>query len=125
MKTQMLRIIGCSNSSYWYAGKVGQVFRHMGFDLEAGEFITRASDGYINIIKAVDAEVVDVTPSAPTCAAPVADAPPLSYRVVLEIDFHDSSELERFDVNNLAQIAKADMVLFLKKMDLSTAVRLC
>lgn len=103
LKTQMLRIIGCSNSSYWYAGKVGQVFRHMGYDQEASEFITREPSGYINIIKAADAEVVDVTPAAPTCAVPTDKEPSIHYRLVLDVEFLEPAQLRKFNVDAIGR----------------------
>lgn len=57
----MLQIIGCSNDSYWYAGRAGSVFPFLGQD--AGEFITREPSGMVNIIKCADAQLVDVTPT--------------------------------------------------------------
>lgn len=62
----MLRITGCSNSSYWYAGKTGDVVPLLGLD--RGEYLTREPGGYVNIVKVGDAEVVNVTPVDPVPA---------------------------------------------------------
>lgn len=60
---QMLRITGCSNSSYWYADKIGAVVPFI--SLDGGEWVTREPSGYVNIIKVHEAELVDVTPTEP------------------------------------------------------------
>lgn len=100
MQVQMLRITGCSNSSFWYAGKIGAVVPHLGYD--AGEYITREPSGYVNIVKCADAELVDVVPSAPTCV-PTAGALPVTYRVVIDVMFTKPDQLTRFDPKLLEQ----------------------
>lgn len=66
---KMLLITGCSNSSYWYADKIGEVVKFLGHDRD--EFITREPSGYVNIIKAPDAELVEVVPAHAAMTAPV------------------------------------------------------
>jgi hypothetical protein len=51
-----LRITGCSDSSMWYAGMVGQVVELLGADRR--EYLSREPAGYVNIVKKSDAEVV-------------------------------------------------------------------
>jgi hypothetical protein len=70
---QMLRITSCSNSSYWYAGKIGSVVQYLGLDRD--EYITREPSGYVNIIKFADAEVVDVLPASPSSPSIEPEAP--------------------------------------------------
>jgi hypothetical protein len=65
---KMLLITGCSNSSYWYADKIGEVVKFLGHDRD--EFITREPSGYVNIIKTPDAELVEVVPALATMTAP-------------------------------------------------------
>lgn len=65
---KMLLITGCSNSSYWYADKIGEVVKFLGIDRD--EFITREPSGYVNIIKAPDAELVEVVPAHAAMTAP-------------------------------------------------------
>lgn len=111
---QMLRITGCSNSSYWYAGKVGEVVQYLGLDRD--EFITREPSGYVNIIKFADAELVDVIPSVPQCA-PAVDVHPVNYRVVVEVVFNKPDQLDRFDVTILKREAVSrlrDMLIYRK-----------
>ena len=102
MAVQMLRVTGWSSNSYWYAGKAGEVFRLLGTDMAAGEYITREPAGYVNIIKFADAELVDVAPAVPTCA-PAAEALPVSYRVVVDVTFPKPDQLTRFDPKLLEQ----------------------
>lgn len=99
---KMLMITGCSNSSFWYAGKAGSVVDYLGLD--RGEYITREPSGFVNIIKFADAELVDVVPSVPECS-PAVDAQPLSYRVVVEVAFNKPEQLELFDVKALEREA--------------------
>lgn len=60
---KMLRITGCSDSSFWYAGKVGDVVQLIGLDRD--EWITREPAGFVNIVKHCDAEVVNVVAAEP------------------------------------------------------------
>lgn len=96
MKDQMLRITGCSNSSYWYAGKIGAVVPILATDSVAGEYITREPSGCVNIVKYADAELVDVTPSAPECGTATVAAP-VEYLVCLNVRFEQPQQLEYFD----------------------------
>lgn len=70
---RMLRITGCSNGSYWYAGKIGSVVECLGLDRD--EYITREPSGYVNIIKFADAEVVDVLPASLSSPSIESEAP--------------------------------------------------
>lgn len=88
---KMLMITGCSNSSFWYAGKVGAVVDFLGSD--RGEYITREPSGYVNIIKFPDAELVDVTPSVPECAPPARVEAPI-YRLVFEVAFNKPEQAD-------------------------------
>lgn len=90
---KMLMITGCSDNSFWYAGKVGAVVDYLGSD--RGEYITREPSGFVNIIKFADAELVDVVPSVPECAPPVDARPPLAYRLVIEVIFNKPEQVER------------------------------
>lgn len=67
---KMLRITGCSNSSFWYAEKVGDVVQLIGLDRD--EWITREPAGFVNIVKHCDAEVVNVVAAEPE-VAPLAE----------------------------------------------------
>lgn len=88
---QMLMITGCSNSSFWYAGKVGAVVDYLGLDRD--EYITREPSGFVNIVKLGDAELVDVVPSTPACA-PVVSAEAVVYRIALDVAFNKHSQLD-------------------------------
>lgn len=68
---KMLRITGCSNSSFWYAGMAGAVVQFIGLDRD--EYVTREPSGFVNIVKFCDAELVDVTVAEP-------EAPPMVWR---------------------------------------------
>lgn len=109
---KMLMITGCSNSSFWYAGKIGSVVDFIGSD--RGEYITREPSGFVNIVKFADAELVDVVPSVPECA-PVVDAQPLIYRVVVEVTFNKHEQFHRFDSKALereAVMRLRDMLIY-------------
>lgn len=83
---RMLMITGCSNSSFWYAGKVGDVVRLLGLD--GDEYITREPAGFVNIVKHCDAEVVNVVAAEPE-AAPLcfhAKARPNDHRPLTGVD---------------------------------------
>ena len=88
---KMLMITGCSNSSFWYAEKVGSVVDYLGSD--RGEYITREPSGFVNIIKFPDAELVDVTPSVPECAPP-AGVEAQIYRLVFEVAFNKPEQIK-------------------------------
>jgi hypothetical protein len=53
-----VRIINASDKAYWYAHNIGDVYNVKFLDATSGEYIVRASDGYINIIKQQDCEIV-------------------------------------------------------------------
>ena len=120
MRVQMLRITGCSNSSFWYSGKVGAVVPLIGLD--AGEYVTREPSGFVNIVKIADAELVDVIPSVPECVS--ASAPPVSYRVVVEIEFNRPAQLDKFDPKTLEQEAFSRVrdLLIYRKVDATVKV---
>ena len=86
---KMLRITDCSNSSFWYAGKIGSVVQFIGVD--GGEFITREPSGYVNIIKVIDAELVNVTPADPE---PFCSPAPLLERITLSIQFENREDAD-------------------------------
>lgn len=88
---RMLMITGCSNSSFWYAGKVGAVVDYLGLDRD--EFITREPSGFVNIIKFADAELVDVIPSVPECA-PVKSVEAVTYKIVIDVSFNNHAQLD-------------------------------
>lgn len=113
---QMLRITGCSNSSYWYAGKIGSVVPHLGQD--SGEYITREPSGYVNIVKCADAELVDVTPAVPKCVR-AGSAARKHYRVSVEITFNQPDQLDRFDPSILEREAVTRLrdLLIYRKID--------
>ena len=55
---KMLRITRCSDSSMWYADKVGQL---VPFEWEWPEgYASREDAGYINLVHFHDAEIVEV-----------------------------------------------------------------
>lgn len=82
---KMLMITGCSNSSFWYAGKAGAVVDYLGFDKD--EFITREPSGYVNIVKAQDGQLVDVVPAVPEAVGSL-------YRLDLVLEFKDREAAE-------------------------------
>lgn len=88
---KMLMITGCSDNSFWYAGKVGSVVDYLGSD--RGEYITREPSGFVNIIKFPDAELVYVTPSVPECAPPAGVEAPI-YRLALEVAFNKPEQAD-------------------------------
>lgn len=141
MTVQMLRVKGWSSDSYWYAGKAGEVFRLLGTDLAAGEWITREPSGYVNIIKFTDAELVDVAPAAPSCTAP--DSPdlessarerlasdvsssetPLTYRVVLEVTPVHPDMMPELVAEGLALHARTALWRFCRSRGLPAKVEL-
>lgn len=53
-----VRVTKASDTLYWYAHHIGCLFNVKFLDAKAGEYIVRAPDGYINIIKEHDCEAV-------------------------------------------------------------------
>ena len=51
-----LRITGCSDASYWYSDKIGDVKEYLSVD--GDEYVTWEDAGFINIIKTKDAELL-------------------------------------------------------------------
>jgi len=118
---KMLMITGCSNSSFWYAGKVGAVVDYLGSD--RGEYITREPSGFVNIVKLADAELVDIVPSIPECA-PVVDALPVTYRLVLEVKFNKPEQLSALTANSLERevVSRLRDMLLCRRIDAVVAV---
>lgn len=58
VSVRKLRITGCSDSSMWYAGKVGELVDLLGADRR--EYLSREPAGYVNIVRKTDAEVVEL-----------------------------------------------------------------
>jgi hypothetical protein len=119
---RMLRITGCSNSSYWYAGKIGSVVPYIGED--AGEYITREPSGYVNIVKCADAELVDVTAIVPKCMGAV-NSDRYHYRVSVEVTFNQPDQLDRFDPTVLEREAVTRLrdLLIYRKIDAVASLR--
>lgn len=121
MAVQMLRVTGWSSDSYWYAGKAGEVFRLLGTDMAAGEYITREPAGYVNIIKFADAELVDVVPTVPKCDAVCAAAPGLAestYRIVIEASGDNLQRLSPVEWRDVARRASDFLCRFLEGKDI-------
>ena len=53
-----VKITKTSDVLYWYSNYIGREFSVKFLDERAGEFIVRTPEGYINIIKQTDCEVV-------------------------------------------------------------------
>ena len=119
---QMLMITGCSNSSFWYAGKVGAVVDYLGLDRD--EYITREPSGFVNIVKVGDAEVVDVVPSAPACA-PAVSAEALIYRIAIDVAFNKHGQVDQAITTLLEREAFSrlrDMLIY-RKIDAVVVLR--
>jgi len=57
INTKMLKILKCSNSMMWYAGKVGET---VPFIRDVGnEYLSREPSGLVNIVSYDDAVIVD------------------------------------------------------------------
>lgn len=117
MTVQMLRVKGWSSDSYWYAGKAGEVFRLLGTDLAAGEWITREPSGYVNIIKFTDAELVDVVPSEPKNDAVCATVGS-PYQIVIEVGGDDLQRLSPGEWRDTARRASDYLCRFLEGKDI-------
>lgn len=113
---RMLMITGCSNSSFWYAGKVGAVVDYLGLDRD--EYITREPSGFVNIIKVADAELVDVVPSVPECA-PVVSVEAVIYRIALDVAFnkHDQVDLAITALLEREALSRLRDMLIYRKID--------
>ena len=53
-----IRITKTSDVLYWYSNYIGRVFNVKFLDERAGEFVVNTPEGYVNIIKQADCEVV-------------------------------------------------------------------
>lgn len=124
MVVQMLRVTGWGSNSYWYAGKAGEVFRLLGTDFAAGEYITREPSGYVNIIKFADAELVDVVPTVPT--APESDAVCATapgrieskYQIVIEVSGDNLQGLSPGEWRDVARRGSDHLCRFLEGKDI-------
>lgn len=56
---KMLKIKSCSDPMMWYSDKVGGTFSLIG-EMKGEGYATREPDGYINVVRYDDAEIVEV-----------------------------------------------------------------
>jgi hypothetical protein len=56
-KFDVLKITGCSDPGLWYAGLVGKVVPHMGFDVDSG-YRSKEPSGFTNFVRVADASPV-------------------------------------------------------------------
>ena len=59
-----IKINSCSDSLLWYSGLVGKYVPFVRQLLSENCFISREQDGYTNIVRLTDAELVEVEESA-------------------------------------------------------------
>jgi len=60
METDKLILIKkCSDPMFWYSEQVGKKFPLIRIDSLTKEYITRATDGYLNIVKPYDSKIIN------------------------------------------------------------------
>lgn len=52
-----IKIVSCSDSMFWYKEYVGEEFGVIGED--PTEFVVKTPSGYLNIVRKIDAEVIN------------------------------------------------------------------
>jgi len=68
-----VKITKCNDRMMWYSSHVGEIYDvHRDCSKDTGEYIVRASDGYLNIIRFQDCIVVNDCDSVPNVLANLA-----------------------------------------------------
>jgi len=55
-----IKINSCQNPLFWYSELIGKLVPYIGVDDVCHEYLSREPDGYINIVKVLDGEVVQI-----------------------------------------------------------------
>ena len=66
-KTKVLKIIDCSDYQYWYSDMVGKYVPYVREHPNEGIYISREPEGYVNIVKICDAELVELDADSYQC----------------------------------------------------------
>lgn len=66
-KTKVLKIIECSDSQYWYSDMIGKYVPYVRAHPNEDIYISREPEGYVNIVKMCDAELLEIEADSYQC----------------------------------------------------------